>query len=446
MFYTIYVIYKFIYIVNIKMKCYNMYEIKYKGEKYMDKKKLLGGLLGILLGFIFSIPWILCYIYLKRIVVYLAIIIGFGILLGYKTVNKNVYRNNKFIAYLFISSVLIIVINTLIVIPIAILLKENVNISTDFLLYLYSDKEVFSGIIYDLVISILFAIIGVFPIINKLGTEGKGEQQEVTYEEFAKTMKELYIKYNALEKQNAIENKVINEEIEQFNYKNTLRYLEQMKTNFLICSNGIGKSYYNEKNENKKSASKKKIILYTSIILIGIAIGIFLGLMDTEQNNNVVQEQSKEISYEIQYEKQELSDISIDLPDYMFLQNSEEIEDRKYYYFLPKNINKTIFKCIEINEYDYLIFGDEQIEEFIKYSEEFYTELKYKILENRIEEVNSSMMIFFKIQDSEENIVYCYTCRVNNQTQEIYFTLNDNVDENKIKEIINNIIKTIKSN
>ena len=410
----------------------------------MEKKKILGGILGILMGFIFSIPWILCYIYLERIIAYLALLIGFGILLGYKLVNKKAYKTNKFIAYLFATSILIIIVNTLIVIPVISLLKENVNVSMELLMYLYSNKEVFGGVVSDLVISVLFTIIGVFPIINKLGIEGKEEQKEVSYEEFAQKVKEIYEKHDALQKENAVENKIINKEIEELNFKNTLYYLERMKTNFLIGSNGLKKSYYNEKNENKKTANIKKVRLFVGIIIIGIALGIGLVALDTETENDVVQE----YNYEISYKKHELSnDTSIDLPDYMFLQESEEQEDGGMYYcFLPKNINKSVFQYIEINEYETVIFEDEYIEEFIDYSKEFYSELNCTVLESGVEEINNEKIVFFEFEDSEESIVYCYTCRKGNETQEIYFTLNDNVDKVEVKEAIINIVKTLTVN
>lgn len=411
----------------------------------MEKKKILGGILGILMGFIFSIPWILCYIYLERIVAYLALLIGFGILLGYKLVNKKAYKTNKFIAYLFATSILIIIVNTLIVIPVISLLKENVNVSMELLMYLYSNKEVFGGVVSDLVISVLFTIIGVFPIINKLGIEGKEEQKEVSYEEFAEKVKEIYEKHDALQKENAVENKIINKEIEELNFKNTLYYLERMKTNFLIGSNGLKKSYYNEKNENKKTANVKKVIFFICTITLGVALGIGLVALDTEtENDNVVQE----YNYEINYKKHDLSnDISIDLPDYMFLQESEEQEDGGMYYcFLPKNINKSVFQYIEINEYETVIFEDEYIEEFIDYSKEFYEELNFTVLESGVEEINNKQIVFFEFKDSEGSLVYCYSCREGNGTQEIYFTLNENADKTESREVITNILKTLTVN
>ena len=408
----------------------------------MEKKKILGGILGILMGFVFSIPWILCYIYLESIVAYLALLIGFGILLGYKLVNKKAYKTNKFIAYLFATSILIIIVNTLIVIPVISLLKENVNVSMELLMYLYSNKEVFSGVVSDLVISILFTIIGVFPIINKLGIEGKEEQKEVSYEEFVQKVKEIYEKHDALQKENAIENKIINKEIEELNFKNTLYYLEKMKTNFLIGSNGLKKSYYNEKNENKKTANIKKTIFFIVLIVIGVALGI--GLVALETENDVAQE----YNYEISYKKHDLlNNISIDLPDYMFLQESEEEnEGEMYYCFLPKNINKSIFQYIEINQYDIVIFEDEYIENFIDYSKEFYRELNYTVLGDSVEEIDNEKTVFFELEDSEGSILYCYTCRKGNGTQEIYFTLNENVDKTQAKEAAINILKTLTAN
>lgn len=411
----------------------------------MEKKKILGGILGILMGFVFSIPWILCYIYLERIVAYLALLIGFGILLGYKLVNKKAYKTNKFIAYLFATSILIIIVNTLIVIPVISLLKENVNVSMELLMYLYSNKEVFGGVVSDLVISVLFTIIGVFPIINKLGIEGKEEQKEVSYEEFAQKVKEIYEKHDALQKENAVENKIINKEIEELNFKNTLYYLERMKTNFLIGSNGLKKSYYNEKNENKKTANLKKIIFFICTITLGVALGIGLVALDAEtENDDVVQE----YNYEISYKKHDLSNnISIDLPDYMFLQESEEQEEGGMYYcFLPKNINKSIFQYIEINEYETVIFEDEYIEEFIDYSKEFYEELNFTVLESGIEEINNKKIVFFEFEDSEGSLVYCYSCREGNGTQEIYFTLNEDADKTESREVITNILKTLTVN
>ena len=66
-------------------------------------KKIAKYFTGILGGLIFSIPWLLVYVFLNLSVGYLDCLIVFGIVLGYKLVNKDIYNDTKTRIYLIIS-------------------------------------------------------------------------------------------------------------------------------------------------------------------------------------------------------------------------------------------------------------------------------------------------------------------------------------------------------
>lgn len=412
----------------------------------MDKKKLLGGILGIILGFVFSIPWILCYIHLEMIVSYLALIIGFGILWGYKLVNKKAYKSNKLIAYLFITSILVIIVDTLIVIPVALLLKEDLNISIDLIKYVYSNDEFFAGIIGDLIISILFTIIGVLPVINKLQIEGKGEATPISYEEFKNKVKEIFIKHDALEKEQAIDKEIIEKELEELNYKNSFYYFDKMKSSFLIGSNGTKKWYYNEKNESKLKVAIKWIIMLVIVVLVSGSV-TWLVLDKTE--NNEYSKSKEEINYNISaYTTQELAEgVTIDLPDYMFLYNSEHDDeaDTEDYSYLPRNIKDSIFDSIEIYYYyDYPI-QDDEVELFKSFVESNFATNNYNVIESEITEINSKNVIYFKLSGIiEDCTTNSYFVLGEDQVVELYFTCSENIDQEKFNSITNEIIKTIK--
>lgn len=412
----------------------------------MDKKKLLGGILGIILGFVFSIPWILCYIHLEMIVTYLALIIGFGILWGYKLVNKQAYRNNKLIAYLFITSVLVIIIDTLIVIPVALLLREDLNVSIDLIKYVYSNDEFFAGIIGDLIISILFTIIGVLPVINKLQIEGKGEAIPISYEEFKNKVKEIFTRHDALEKEQAIDKEIIEKELEELNYKNSFYYFDKMKSSFLIGSNGTKKWYYNEKNESKSKVAIKWFIMLVIVFLVSAGV-TWLVLDKTENNEDSYPKQ--EINYNIsKYNTQELAEgVTIDIPDYMFFYNSEydEGSSTEYYIYLPKSVKNGIFNSIEIYYYYDYVIGEDEIELFKSYLENNFETESYNIIESKTMDINNRKVVHIKIDEMLENcITNSYFVIGEEQVVELYFTSIENIQQEKFDSITNDIIKTIK--
>ena len=380
------------------------------------------------------------------IVSYLALIIGFGILWGYKLVNKKAYKSNKLIAYLFITSILVIIVDTLIVIPVALLLKEDLNISIDLIKYVYSNDEFFAGIIGDLIISILFTIIGVLPVINKLQIEGKGEATPISYEEFKNKVKEIFIKHDALEKEQAIDKEIIEKELEELNYKNSFYYFDKMKSSFLIGSNGTKKWYYNEKNESKLKVAIKWIIMLVIVVLVSGSV-TWLVLDKTE--NNEYSKSKEEINYNISaYTTQELAEgVTIDLPDYMFLYNSEHDDeaDTEDYSYLPRNIKDSIFDSIEIYYYyDYPI-QDDEVELFKSFVESNFATNNYNVIESEITEINSKNVIYFKLSGIiEDCTTNSYFVLGEDQVVELYFTCSENIDQEKFNSITNEIIKTIK--
>ena len=96
------------------------------------KNKFLSCLIGILFGFLFSVPWVLAYVFFEVSIAYLSILTVFGIILGYKIIEKAIYNCKQTKMYLIISSLLIIAFDVLLIAPMLIQIRYYKTVSLDF--------------------------------------------------------------------------------------------------------------------------------------------------------------------------------------------------------------------------------------------------------------------------------------------------------------------------
>ena len=129
---------------------------------------IIGAILGALVG---SIPWIISYVYLEYIFSVLSLVIGFGSYYGYKLFKGKMTKKVPLI--ISIISVLTIVVVTLVIIPLLLLIKEDLPANFTFLKLLYMSEDFKSAIIGDLIISLLFTIAGVVGIYQKIKSDLK---------------------------------------------------------------------------------------------------------------------------------------------------------------------------------------------------------------------------------------------------------------------------------
>ncbi len=134
-------------------------------------KGIIGGIIG---GFVASIPWILMYVYGNMILSILAFIIAFGVNYGYRLLKGEVNKHLPLI--ISITSIAIVVVVTLVIIPLLLLQKEGFAANMKNLQILYNSSEYVGAITKDLVISVLFTFLGISGIVRQI-------KQEVATEE-----------------------------------------------------------------------------------------------------------------------------------------------------------------------------------------------------------------------------------------------------------------------
>lgn len=124
---------------------------------------MVGGLIGGLIG---ALPWILLYLYGNMLLSLLAACIAFGFYYGYKLFGGPVNKYTSLVVG--ISSILIVIVVTLLILPLLSLGKEGFEMSFYNLEILYESSEYVSALMGDLIISILFTILGIGGVITRV--------------------------------------------------------------------------------------------------------------------------------------------------------------------------------------------------------------------------------------------------------------------------------------
>ncbi|MDO4394979.1 MAG: hypothetical protein Q4C23_03250 [Mycoplasmatota bacterium] len=134
------------------------------------KKNQILPILGAILGaIIFSIPWVLIYVYGGYILSILGATIAYGSLKFYKMFGGVPSKSTPYI--IAISSIASMTLATLVIIPLLEVAKEGYGISFELVKYLYNTEEFLTAIITDYIVSIIFTILGISGIIAKLKKE-----------------------------------------------------------------------------------------------------------------------------------------------------------------------------------------------------------------------------------------------------------------------------------
>ena len=140
-----------------------------------DENNNLLGILGAILGaFVGAIPWILVYVYGNLMFSILAFIIALVSFKGYTLLKGKVTKNTPVI--IGVISILIVIISTLIIIPGLILAKKGFDVNIKSIISLYNSSTFVFAIIRDLVIAIIFTILGISGVINQIKAKGLDEE------------------------------------------------------------------------------------------------------------------------------------------------------------------------------------------------------------------------------------------------------------------------------
>lgn len=141
-----------------------------------EKNNNLLGILGAVLGaFIGAIPWILVYVYGNLMFSFLAFVIALTAFKGYTLLKGKVTKKTPTI--IGVISVLTVIISTLIIIPCLLLAKKGFTVNIKSLISLYNSSTFVFAIIRDLVIAIIFTILGISGVINQIKAKGLDEEE-----------------------------------------------------------------------------------------------------------------------------------------------------------------------------------------------------------------------------------------------------------------------------
>ena len=262
------------------------------------QKGYLRGIVGALIGgLIGTIPWIILYVYANMIYSLLAFIVAMAALKGYELFKGKIDKKLPYIIGAI--SIICITIATLVIIPNLLLVKEIGTTSLANFKLLYVDSEFAGAIIGDYIMSLLFTILGisgVFASIKKQVNNGS-QKIDLNYNENAVSdedrtqIKEIFVKYNALDKHNAISKETLlreNEDLEEkINYLVSIGIIKIYKKEY----------YYNEKNENKKVSKTKSWVIIAIVFAVLLGVGIFSSSLS--DNNQKETTENRVITYSI---------------------------------------------------------------------------------------------------------------------------------------------------
>lgn len=258
---------------------------------------IIGALIG---GLIATIPWVLVYVYANMILSLLAIIVAVGALKGYEICNGKV--DNKLPWIIGIVSVLSITIATFVIIPNLLLINEFGTTSLANYKLLFETNEFVGGLIGDYVISLLFTVLGISGVIAKIknqvnmGSEkiDLNFQESFISDEKLNEIKDVFVKLNATDKNNAISKDMINANIEIEN----IELMRLFQKGYLKKSKG--NYYFNTKLKDKNN-KKKTYIIWIACIFIIFTVGVLTNLGGNDNNKT----KEKDVTYNISSDYQE---------------------------------------------------------------------------------------------------------------------------------------------
>lgn len=286
-----------------------------------EQKNYFTGIIGAFLGgLIFTIPWILLYVYANMIYSLLAVLVAIGSLLGYQLFKGKV--DKKLPIIITVISLLAITIATLVIIPILLLLKENIIATIPNIKLLYSESSFLSAIMRDYAISIVFTILGISGVIasiKKQINDGKVDKIKIDLsngnnKKEKEKIKKIFVSHNALDELNMLDQ----DKLKDIN-ENTLNIL----INQHIVIKKDDKYYYSINNEKK---SHQKNIIVVAVILLIFIISIFIVINNNDNKNNIDTPNN---------ELQASKDVSYTFPN-TYKEFKRKDEENSWYY-LPKS-------------------------------------------------------------------------------------------------------------
>lgn len=304
----------------------NNNENEQNSEIQNPPKNFALGALGALIGaFVASIPWILMYVYGNMILSALAIIVAIGALKGYQILKGPI--DKKLPVVISITSLLAVVVTTLVIIPMLLLIQEGYPATIDNLKVLYAYDEFLAGIMQDLIVSVVFTVLGISGVVanvnrkikesntplDKISISDSLASNPVNNDQVVSNVKDVFVKYNAMTKQDAIAKETILEELKEV--ENGKKSFNTLKTQQIV-RRYKGKYYFSEKAETNFGYRFGLVfvkILLIMVIFVAILVPAMLsaGRNYDSKNNGTTNSTYNSNSYTTKSKTYELSDFGM---------------------------------------------------------------------------------------------------------------------------------------
>lgn len=405
-------------------------------------KGIIGALLGAL---IFSIPWVIVYVYLNYILSILALLIAYGSLLFYKKFGGIITKKTSVL--ITISSLLAITVSTFLIMPILLIAKEGNGLDLSYLEVLYASKEFTTALTHDYIISVIFTFLGIGGIIaninkeaytNKIDTSNANSEEDITkatLEEQIKYIEKIYEKYDAFSKEASVPSNIITLDL-----SNKVSLFYKMKKLGYIVTSSFNKTYFDKDaldnpvkaKRNAKNNTLKPALLTVLLIII---LGFVLIIVSPEEDNDI--DPDNNITEKLYI----YGNISLTLPNTF----KEDTHYTDYKTYSNYDLNSYVFQImLDENTYskEEYTTSKEYYEAYLEYLKE-----SFAIIETSESTLNSYLgykVLSSSIEYPDEHYYTFITFDKNNVYTTLYFTSTEEINISK-EEYLNNFKKEVES-
>ena len=378
------------------------------------KNNYLVGIIGALIGaFIGAIPWVLMYVFGNMMYAILAILIVICSFYGYKITKATI--DKKLPIILSIASFISITVTMFVIIPICMMIQNEVEVSTETFEILYSNDQFLTAMVGDYIISLLFCLVvigGIIVNLNKQiknGVESKDIKiiaQDAGNEEFSKedieVVKNAFERNECMSKEHTIKKELILEELERtFDKEKAERIFEYLKIQKIIRKKS-GKYYFLEKAQKNTFYRYGVTSIRTFIIVMVIAVALAGIIIFTEDQNNTTNNLGESSTVESRTYDFGVNNLKLEVPEDMHILSAEEIT----YYFAPEYAN--MYDCLAASD-DFnkiiMVFSREKTDQSAKdYLSESIGDEDIEIKEEKIND-NTFYTVAFTYEDNEQNYI-----------------------------------------
>ncbi len=399
-----------------------------------EKNNYFLGILGALIGgLIFTIPWILVYVYGNMILSLLALVVAFGAYKFYKLFKGKVTKRTPLI--IGIVSILCISLATLVIIPVLLVYQKGFGFHMEILEMLYKNSEFMGALLQEYIVSVLFTVLGISGIIRTIQSEAYDTGHKVdakdileySYDEQINKLEEIYSAYNAFDRNRMVPTTLILNELPPQRGKN---FFNQMKKSGIIVVK-FGKTYFDKEAVNNKDAARINrktsqtnsflVGLLLTVALIGsIAVCVILTTNDNSSKTEEKMDNLKTFNYK---------DITIKLPDTF---KEEKADGYKYY----RNYGYGLVTDVVLEEYE---LTDTIQNEYEYFKGDYLKELEYTLISQEDYKKDNLLGHKLVLKSQEYPNEYCviygmfgsYTYLIS------YYTVLDNATDQDIQNFVN---------